>query len=192
MHPHRTAPRIITYQPSLDTAPLDYIYTGTAKKYFNLTHHMVASKKGLKIGRALRSAARLPIRVSAGRGSGRNAFLPAHGEAPVVVLRVQILSCQNLEAKDRNGFSDPCVCHHTPLYLIPWLVHTLLPSIQLRDRLCSEHTVSNTSVQAYPQSRLRSQGCNLRFPDLHVSGRQAWRARVRRLGQGYAQKGVHG
>ncbi|KAI9454377.1 phosphatidylserine decarboxylase-domain-containing protein [Lactarius psammicola] len=66
-------------------------------------------KKGLKIGRALRSAALLPIRVSAGRGSGRNAFLPGPGEAPVVVLRVQILSCQNLESKDRNGYSDPFV-----------------------------------------------------------------------------------
>ncbi|KAH9031591.1 phosphatidylserine decarboxylase-domain-containing protein [Lactarius deliciosus] len=70
---------------------------------------MVTSKKGLKIGRALRSAALLPIRVSAGRGSGRNAFLPGPGEAPVVVLRVQILSCQNLEPKDRNGYSDPFV-----------------------------------------------------------------------------------
>ncbi|KAI9439591.1 C2 domain-containing protein [Lactarius indigo] len=30
-------------------------------------------------------------------------------EAPLVVLRVQVLSCQNLKAKDRNGYSDPFV-----------------------------------------------------------------------------------
>jgi phosphatidylserine decarboxylase len=76
---------------------------------------VTSKKKGLKIGRALRSAALLPIRVSAGRGSGRNAFLPGHGEAPVVVLRVQIISCQDLEAKDRNGFSDPYVLPYPSL-----------------------------------------------------------------------------
>jgi phosphatidylserine decarboxylase len=77
---------------------------------------VAASKKGLKIGRALRSAARLPIRVSAGRGSGRNTFQPIPGEAPIAILRVQILSCQDLESKDRNGFSDPCA-PHLSLYL---------------------------------------------------------------------------
>ncbi|KAH9054982.1 C2 domain-containing protein [Lactarius vividus] len=30
-------------------------------------------------------------------------------ETPVVILRVQIFSCHNLEAKDRNGYSDPFV-----------------------------------------------------------------------------------
>ncbi len=71
---------------------------------------MVASKRGLKIGLALRrSAARLPIRVSAGRGSGRNAFLPIPGEEPIVILRVRVLSCQDLVAKDRSGLGDPCV-----------------------------------------------------------------------------------
>ena len=30
-------------------------------------------------------------------------------EAPLVILRVRVISCSNLEAKDRNGLSDPCV-----------------------------------------------------------------------------------
>ncbi|KAI0067215.1 hypothetical protein BV25DRAFT_1819523 [Artomyces pyxidatus] len=70
---------------------------------------MVAAKKGLKIGRALRSAARLPIRVSSGRGSGRSTFSPIPGEVPIVLLRLQIFGCQDLLAKDRNGSSDPFV-----------------------------------------------------------------------------------
>lgn len=93
---------------------------------------MVASTKRLKIGRALRTAARLPIRVSSGRGSGRNAYLPAQGEAPVAVLRVQILSCQNLEAKDRNGYSDPCV--------------SLSSYPPLRDRVAYSHPYSFITV----------------------------------------------
>ena len=59
-------------------------------------------KKALKIGRALK---RLPARVSGGRG-GRG-FAPLPGEHPIVMLRVQVLSCANLLAKDRNGSSDP-------------------------------------------------------------------------------------
>jgi len=34
---------------------------------------------------------------------------PYPGETPVVILRVQVLSCQNLEATNRNGYSNPCV-----------------------------------------------------------------------------------
>ncbi|OSC96707.1 hypothetical protein PYCCODRAFT_1472429 [Trametes coccinea BRFM310] len=74
-------------------------------------------KKALKIGRALK---RLPARVG-GRGNG-NAFAPLPGEQPIVILRVQVLSCTNLLAKDRNGSSDPFVVvsllanrHQTPV-----------------------------------------------------------------------------
>ncbi|KAI0706958.1 phosphatidylserine decarboxylase-domain-containing protein [Earliella scabrosa] len=74
-------------------------------------------KKALRIGRALK---RLPARVSGGRG-GRG-FAPLPGEHPIVMLRVQVLSCANLLAKDRNGSSDPFVVvsllgnkHQTPV-----------------------------------------------------------------------------
>jgi hypothetical protein len=80
-----------------------------------ITTMVATSKKGLKIGRALRSAARLPIRVSARRGSGRSSYLPTPGESPISILRVQILSCQDLEGKARNGSSDPCAPRN-PIY----------------------------------------------------------------------------
>lgn len=65
-----------------------------------------APKKGLKIGKALRSAAKLPSKVSH-KSNGKNRFAPLPGENPIVVVRVQILSAKDLLAKDRNGASDP-------------------------------------------------------------------------------------
>ncbi|EPQ52482.1 hypothetical protein GLOTRDRAFT_140216 [Gloeophyllum trabeum ATCC 11539] len=82
-----------------------------------------APKKALKLRRALKSAAsaaRLPTRVTAGRSV--NAFAPIPGELPVVFLRVQVLGCKDLLAKDKSGNSDPFVVvsllstkHQTPV-----------------------------------------------------------------------------
>jgi phosphatidylserine decarboxylase len=64
------------------------------------------SKKGLRIGRALRSAAKLPSKVSGAKSGG--------GEAPLVIARVQILSAKDLLAKDKNGSIDPYAYAHEP------------------------------------------------------------------------------
>ncbi|KAK7682588.1 hypothetical protein QCA50_014388 [Cerrena zonata] len=77
--------------------------------------------KALKIKSAIKSAARLPAKVTGG-SSSRNNFSPLAGENPIVVLKVQVLSCKDLFAKDRNGYSDPFVVvsvlgtrHSTPV-----------------------------------------------------------------------------
>ncbi|KAH9007472.1 C2 domain-containing protein [Lactarius deliciosus] len=41
--------------------------------------------------------------------NNRDTASPYPGETPVVILRMQVLSCQDLEASDSNGFSDPYV-----------------------------------------------------------------------------------
>ncbi|KAK7042929.1 phosphatidylserine decarboxylase [Paramarasmius palmivorus] len=52
---------------------------------------------------------------------GANTLNPMPGEKPIVMLRVQVVGCKDLLAKDRNGFSDPFVTvsllntrHQTP------------------------------------------------------------------------------
>ncbi|KAI9457312.1 C2 domain-containing protein [Lactarius psammicola] len=43
------------------------------------------------------------------RGSSRDSSSPNPGEEPVVIFRVQVLSCKDLEATDINGYSNPFV-----------------------------------------------------------------------------------
>ena len=64
-------------------------------------------KRGLKLGRALKTAAMYPIRVKRSPGKGNsNSNSPKPGEEPFVVLRVQIIGCNDLLAKDKSGTSD--------------------------------------------------------------------------------------
>ena len=67
----------------------------------------VGQKKAVKIKKALKTAARLPIRVSVGRGNRSRNVAPLPGEHPIVILRVRIVECKNLLAKDKGGTSDP-------------------------------------------------------------------------------------
>ncbi|KAG9314770.1 hypothetical protein JVU11DRAFT_3853 [Chiua virens] len=78
-------------------------------------------KKAQKIGRALKTAALFPARVSGGRGSGRSTFSHNPGEQPIVLLRLQVLGCKDLSRSKHNS-CDPFVVvsllntrHHTPV-----------------------------------------------------------------------------
>jgi phosphatidylserine decarboxylase len=78
-----------------------------------------APKKAMQLGKVLKSAAKLPTKVTSGRGSGRADVLsPIQGEQPLVLLRVQVLGCKELAAKDRGGTSDPCVIG-TSIFEVP-------------------------------------------------------------------------
>ncbi|KAF5369060.1 hypothetical protein D9758_002923 [Tetrapyrgos nigripes] len=64
------------------------------------------------------------------KGFRRNRLQPMENEQPVVMLRVQVVGCKDLLAKDRNGFSDPFL-HVTLLptrHVTPVAKRTLNPS----------------------------------------------------------------
>ncbi|EJU05118.1 hypothetical protein DACRYDRAFT_76182 [Dacryopinax primogenitus] len=71
-------------------------------------------RKGIRIGKALNIAGRaalVPAKiVTAGVYGRRPALAPAPGEQPVAILRVQVVGCNELFAKDGGGkHSDPFV-----------------------------------------------------------------------------------
>ena len=67
-----------------------------------------SSTKGVKIKKALKSAALIPRipTIRTGRGIRRD-FAPRPEEIPFVIFRLQVVGCMNLLAKDRGGTSDP-------------------------------------------------------------------------------------
>lgn len=92
-------------------------------------------KKAQKLGRALKTAAKFPVRVSGGRGSGRAHLSPSPGECPVAVLRVQVMACRDLAMRGRGVMCDPFVVvsllntrHHTPV-----LKRTSNPDFSIKD-----------------------------------------------------------
>ena len=76
---------------------------------------MTTSSQRLK--KALKTAALLPARAVMGSSSSLShfsralqAYTPAQGETPIVILRLQVVGCTGLMSKDRNGLTDPYVC----------------------------------------------------------------------------------
>jgi hypothetical protein len=59
------------------------------------------------------------------RTASRTSRTSQHGrndvEVPIAILRVQVISCKDLESKDRNGYSDPYVHPYIPLSLLSFL-----------------------------------------------------------------------
>jgi phosphatidylserine decarboxylase len=70
---------------------------------------MAPTKKGIRIGKALKSGA---SKVIPGKRGGRpiaTVIAPAPGEQPAFILKVQIVACKGLLGVDRSGKSDPSV-----------------------------------------------------------------------------------
>jgi phosphatidylserine decarboxylase len=90
-----------------------------------ITPTTTAKKPAHKLKRVLKSAARFPVPLPRSLTSARSSLAnltPLSGELPLTNLRLQVLSCTGLLAKDRNGASDPYVVvsvlnnkHQTPV-----------------------------------------------------------------------------
>ena len=84
-----------------------------------------AKKNTRKFSRVFKSATRFPVPLPRSLTSARSSIanlVPLPGELPLTNLRLQVLSCTDLLAKDRNGTSDPYVVvsvlnnkHQTPV-----------------------------------------------------------------------------
>ncbi|KAF8237320.1 hypothetical protein L208DRAFT_1356433 [Tricholoma matsutake] len=98
----------------------------------------ITKKPAQQLKRVFKSAARIPVPLPRSLTSARSHLAnlsPLPGELPFTLLRLQVLSCSGLLAKDRNGSSDPYVVvsilnnkHQTPV-----AKRTLNPTYQSKD-----------------------------------------------------------
>lgn len=108
----------------------------------------IMAPSGQRLKNVLKTAALLPARavrgssrsVSSHFSGARQAFAPAPGETPIVILRLQVVSCTGLLVKDKTGLGDPYVI----LPLSPFSYRPHLPHLIRFVVVSLLHTRRNT------------------------------------------------
>ena len=116
---------------------------------------------GQRLKKVLKTAALLPARaVLGGGGLGhfsrtRQAFTPTQGETPIVILRLQVVSCTGLVSKDRSGLTAgltaPYVClHRPPISPLSYLIINSFVAVSLFQSRRSTPTCKRTLNPTFP------------------------------------------